>query len=1482
MLITYKDGYAIAWNQGDGQFSESKIVKYSAWGNFDVMRMGDFNGDGFADFVCNNRNSNELTILISQGNGSFSQSVANNTLDIADHGFTEKDNDKFSIEILDFNDDGKSDVVVTKPVYKKKHDITGSWGSFQKTYTYWLQSEGTSLKLVKTASSNKAEDGLCSRFVTGDFDGDGQMELMNYGYDCYASTDANVNSQWHIYKYGEAVSTNKITQINGDYERLISLSYSSLSNTNVYSKSALHVGLAFTTTIPLHVVSSTTEDNGVAGAQSTNYKYEDLYIMPQGKGILGFLRTTANNTTLGISSSCEKEAWNSAYYVPTKITTTQTSGNLITTSVTTLSIIAKGGKRFFVYPTNTVETDIYGNKTTTTNSYNTTNYTLTNQKTAYSDGSYVNIAYTHTKAGNIYKPTKIITTKKHSDDASSFSTTDTYSYNATTGELASNVEHFDNTLAITHNYKYDAFGNVVSEQTTWKGGTLPATIYTYDTSKRFIIRAEQSGMSITEYTRDIFGNILTETDVTDAANKLSTKYTYDGFGRLTSSVDCFDVKTTYTRTKLSAKNRYYSLCTATDGLAPITTYFDNCGREVESETIGEGGIKRTFTKNYSKFGLVSNVTNKNGNITMAQSNSYDNLGRQTSESGTTTPYTTYSYSNRKVIAKDNNNNRTSTTTYDALGNMKSFADDVSSISYTYASCGKPTKITSGGASFAMQYDKLGRQTQLTDPDAGTTKYEYNALGRITKQTDARGNVTTNTYDAYGNLTKSTCGSLTTTYTYGATAATRRLLQSESNGSQTIKYSYDKYHRLATKTYIIDGKSISYKYTYDISNRLLSVQTPLGKEEYLYDKYGNIEEIIFAGQTVWKLASYSGKNRQTTLGNAMNLWRTTTANGQLESQQLTQVNTGVVYSKQTYTFGTKSGNLEKRTGINSTTETFSYDKAYRLTSVKNGNATTMTVTYSANGNITSKMGVGTYSYSSAKPHAVTSIENTQKAISDESQTIAYTPFNKVQTITQGDKTLNITYGTDNQRIKTELKANNKLQEMRIYAGTYERLTQNGKTTAYQYIYSPDGLVGIYVKPSNGTAEMHYAVTDHLGSLLELYKSNGTQTYSASYDAWGKQTITKNTLNLRRGYCLHEHWNEFDLIDMNGRFYDPQLARFLSPDPYVQDCTNPQNFNRYAYCLNNPLKYTDPSGEFWHIVIGAAIGGIANLVANWNNCDGFWQYATAFTAGAGAGALTAATGGAGASVWAVGGVAAAGGATTMATNNVISQTGKNFSGMNNVDWGNVGSSAIVGGVAGFASGAAGCWASSSSMLVNNANSPILRAAVASPLASGAGHIAGGTTVGLLQGKSFDEAFANSFDGIGKSMLIGGGIGVATTVGGCFWRGINPLNGKTLYPKNNGFDGVPNQTILEEGTIIDRYGEPTGNYAAPQGTSLDARSLPPNTKSTTLLHTYKVAMPLPALEGPAAGSFWFQTGGGGTQYYFNSSINQLINEGYLIPMY
>jgi RHS repeat-associated protein len=48
--------------------------------------------------------------------------------------------------------------------------------------------------------------------------------------------------------------------------------------------------------------------------------------------------------------------------------------------------------------------------------------------------------------------------------------------------------------------------------------------------------------------------------------------------------------------------------------------------------------------------------------------------------------------------------------------------------------------------------------------------------------------------------------------------------------------------------------------------------------------------------------------------------------------------------------------------------------------------------------------------------------------------------------------------------------------------------------------------------------------------------------------------------------------------NFSLYDPALGRMLSPDNYITDPHNPQAYNRYSYALNNPLKYTDPSGEF----------------------------------------------------------------------------------------------------------------------------------------------------------------------------------------------------------------------------------------------------------------------------------------------------------------
>ena len=47
--------------------------------------------------------------------------------------------------------------------------------------------------------------------------------------------------------------------------------------------------------------------------------------------------------------------------------------------------------------------------------------------------------------------------------------------------------------------------------------------------------------------------------------------------------------------------------------------------------------------------------------------------------------------------------------------------------------------------------------------------------------------------------------------------------------------------------------------------------------------------------------------------------------------------------------------------------------------------------------------------------------------------------------------------------------------------------------------------------------------------------------------------------------------------NARYYDPTMGRFISPDTIIPNPADPQCLNRYSYCLNNPLKYTDPSGH-----------------------------------------------------------------------------------------------------------------------------------------------------------------------------------------------------------------------------------------------------------------------------------------------------------------
>ena len=121
------------------------------------------------------------------------------------------------------------------------------------------------------------------------------------------------------------------------------------------------------------------------------------------------------------------------------------------------------------------------------------------------------------------------------------------------------------------------------------------------------------------------------------------------------------------------------------------------------------------------------------------------------------------------------------------------------------------------------------------------------------------------------------------------------------------------------------------------------------------------------------------------------------------------------------------------------------------------------------------------------------------------------------------------------------------------------------------------------------EFHYILKDHLGSWTVVADEDGVLEQELSYDAWGNQRdpdtwCVDATIRpmFDRGFTGHEHLPNFGLVNMDGRMYAPVMSSFLSVDRYVQDPGNSQGFNRYAYCMYNPLRYTDPTG--WQMIGG----------------------------------------------------------------------------------------------------------------------------------------------------------------------------------------------------------------------------------------------------------------------------------------------------------
>ncbi|MDQ0473929.1 RHS repeat-associated core domain-containing protein [Labrys wisconsinensis] len=560
-------------------------------------------------------------------------------------------------------------------------------------------------------------------------------------------------------------------------------------------------------------------------------------------------------------------------------------------------------------------------------------------------------------------------------------------------------------------------------------------------------------------------------------------------------------------------------------------------------------------------------------------------------------------------------------------------------SMVYDAMGRLTQLTDpAGNQWINTFDNMGRRTQVQDPDLGTWTYAYDGAGNLTRQTDAKGQQVAFLYDplnrvrskiAHAELPVNDPGRDTTTYAYDEARTgffNVGKMTTSTNAAATLTADYDVLGREVKKTLVVDGQSYITTTAYDTGSRVLWRGLPDGttvgtaSSPMTYDPAGRLVSVpgLVTGTT------YDAAGQPLVTSYASGVVSTATydpTRGWLSTLVHQQGSGGTALLSLSYTRAL-TGRIEAVTDqLNASSAdnwTYTYDDLDQLKRAANAGNSGYNEAYAYDlaGNLLSKTGVGSYTYpaqgpAAVQPHAVTAAGNyafsydlngnmLQSQLSGViSRELTWDGENRPILVknysTAGALTLtsSFVHGPDGTRLKKIVKANprgcslaasQQPEETTLYVFGDERVSYAANTnscvpTAPTWITYPTAETKREAVP--GLAVQSYTLLkDHLGSQRIVADGTGTPATSSSYGPFGFQrtglTAPNNATRESKAF-IGERQDETGLLYLNARYYDPRIARFVSPD-WWDPTQGGVGTNRYTYADNNPVNVRDPSGHY----------------------------------------------------------------------------------------------------------------------------------------------------------------------------------------------------------------------------------------------------------------------------------------------------------------